>query len=651
MHLAELKIENFRAFGEGEHAFVLPISEGLTAIVGENDSGKTAVIDALRLVLGTRGQEYFRVSDGDFHQPPEGAVRTEVRISLRFDGLTNPDRAAFLEHLTYRDGRPLLFLTWRATVGTRGASRRFTNVEMRSGLEGDGPTFDAETRALLCATYLRPLRDAEQALSAGRGSRLSQILQQTEDVTEHGVDYDPAGEIEPDALSVLGIGDYANALLGGHEGIGRARGRLNDDYLAELSFAGDPLKGVISVSGAKGDKAGRLRQLLEKLELELRDDGAADPPPSRGLGSNNLLFMASELLLLTDEAEGFPILLIEEPEAHLHPQRQLRLVQFLGRKAAKTVPAEQRLQIIVTTHSPNLASTIDLQSLVLLRDGAAFPLGAEHTLLSPSDYGFLQRFLDVTKANLFFARGVLIVEGDAENILLPVLARLIERDLARYGVSTVNVGGTGLGRYARIFQRRRQAEIGRLTLPVSCVADMDVLPDCGPEILGLIEPGVALPPTNRRKWRVTGDFLGDALAERRAQIEARAAGQSVRSFVADQCTLEYDLAYYGLAREVFIAGRLAEADERIGAGRITLAAAYGTAARAFAALPTEPPEVLAAQVYALFVGGASKAVAAQYLAALLERDAAKGRRDAAGLRAALPPYLVGAIDYATGTAV
>ena len=122
----------------------------------------------------------------------------------------------------------------------------------------------------------------------------------------------------------------------------------------------------------------------------------------------------------------------------------------------------------------------------------------------------------------------------------------------------------------------------------------------------------------------------------------------MRSFVADQCTLEYDLAYYGLAREVFIAGRLAEVDERIGAGRLTLATAFGAAARAFAVLPTEPPEVLAAQVYALFAGDAFKAVAAQYLAVLLERDVAKGRRDAVGLRASLPSYLVGAIDYATG---
>lgn len=58
MFVAELTIENFRCFGEGEGKLVLPLGDGLTALVGENDTGKTAVIDALRFALGTRDQEY-----------------------------------------------------------------------------------------------------------------------------------------------------------------------------------------------------------------------------------------------------------------------------------------------------------------------------------------------------------------------------------------------------------------------------------------------------------------------------------------------------------------------------------------------------------------------------------------------------------------
>jgi putative ATP-dependent endonuclease of OLD family len=154
------------------------------------------------------------------------------------------------------------------------------------------------------------------------------------------------------------------------------------------------------------------------------------------------------------------LLLIEEPEAHLHTQRQLRVMRSLQGQAQ-----EQGIQIIVTTHSPNLASAIELDNMVMIRKGRAFSLAEGQTELEKSDYRFLERFLDVTKANLFFACGVMIVEGDAENILLPTLATLIGRDFTEHGVSIVNVGSVGLRRYARIFQRKDAQNDGQLDIP------------------------------------------------------------------------------------------------------------------------------------------------------------------------------------------
>src|SRR5437879_932354 len=125
--------------------------------------------------------------------------------------------------------------------------------------------------------------------------------------------------------------------------------------------------------------------------------------------------------------------------------------------------------------------------MVIIRNKRPFSLGYGHTELEPADYRFLKRFLDVTKANLFFARGVMIVEGDAENILLPTLAKLIGRDFTEHGVSIVNVGGVGLRRYARIFQRKNVKDDEKdkqLFIPVACVTDMDVMPNCAGEITG-----------------------------------------------------------------------------------------------------------------------------------------------------------------------
>lgn len=99
-------------------------------------------------------------------------------------------------------------------------------------------------------------------------------------------------------------------------------------------------------------------------------------------------------------------------------------------------------------------------------------MGSEHTKLSFSSYQFLERDLwSNPKANLFFAKGVIIVEGDAENLLIPTIAEIIGRPLHRYGVSIVNVGSTAFKRYADIFKRKDGSDFG---VPVSIISDLDV---------------------------------------------------------------------------------------------------------------------------------------------------------------------------------
>jgi putative ATP-dependent endonuclease of the OLD family len=658
LFISKIEIHNFRLFGSGDHAFVLNLNPGLTALVGENDAGKTAVIDAIRLILGTRDQEYLRLEPTDFHQPPAGDRADQILIRCTFEALTAQDRGAFAEYLTYRktgaDTDTVLHVTWIAKRNEKeGPTRRYLPIEWRSGAKGDGPVLDPSARFLLMATYLRPLRDAERAMSAGRGSRLSQILQHTKEIKSTGDPYKEKENPTPDPtkLSVLGIGDYTNYLLGKSEGIRKTRDKLNTDYLAPLSFSRDLLDARISVSGSS-DEAIRLRLLLEKLEVSLAASGLSDETLGRGLGSNNLLFMACELLLLATEEEGFPLLLIEEPEAHLHPQRQLRLMEFFQDQVEQRRADGQQIQIIVTTHSPNLASDIKLNNLVLIRDGKAFPMASGMTKLESSDYSFLERFLDVTKANLFFARGVVVVEGDAENILIPTLANLIGRDLREHGVSLVNVGGVGLRRYARIFLRAEATKDGEVSIPVACITDLDVMPDCAPGIVGKLKAGEAIPrlDESNRRWRVKQDFPGNDLVTHRATIEAKASGQRVKTFVADEWTLEYDLAFSGLAEDAWIAVRLAVNDEKIHLGKTSVDAESASARISFAelAMRSLSKEEFASHIYAQFESaGASKAIAAQYLAEILKERICKEELTHQTLRGKLPSYLVRAIAYVT----
>jgi len=181
--------------------------------------------------------------------------------------------------------------------------------------------------------------------------------------------------------------------------------------------------------------------------------------------------MAAELLHLHKQSwTGLRLGLIEELEAHLHPQAQMKIIDLLQK--------EDNIQLILTTHSPNLGSKVKLKNLILCDSQYVYPLGPEYTKLDFDDYIFLERFLDVTKSNLFFAKGILLVEGWAEEILLPALANkmkeqgIISKDLTEAGISVVNIGNTAFIHYSRIFLRKDGN--GVLNIPVSIVTDVDV---------------------------------------------------------------------------------------------------------------------------------------------------------------------------------
>ncbi|WP_449105451.1 ATP-dependent nuclease [Pseudomonas mohnii] len=661
VYLSALTIENFRQFGHAGHGLKISFNEGVTALVGENDAGKTAVIDAIRYVLQTRDAEYLKLQLEDFHIDDSGSQADTITLMCTLDGLSKAELGAFAEYVTYKNKIGRLHIHWLAKrVHGSNLTRRWVDISVRSGEKGEGPSLDTGVRQLLASAYLKPLRDAEREMSPGRNSRLSQVLSSFPNI-DAGNDFDtaapPATTLDAEALSVAGMGDYMRHLVNKHSAIVSAEQAINNNYLAPLSLAGQPLTSRISF-GEGGTEAARLKQILERLELGLLDHASGQSRGVYGLGSNNVLFMACELLLLGKEPDGLPLLLVEEPEAHLHPQRQLQLMEFLER-AAKPGDGLRPVQVILTTHSPNLSSKIPIQNLVMMHRGQAFSLAEDQTCLGADDYRFLSRFLDVTKAGLFFAKGLLVVEGDAEAILLPALARRLGKDLTKHGVSVINVGGVGLRRYSKIMQRRDPSK-GEITIPTACITDMDVMPDCAAEIHELVT-GPTDPKWGNiavRRWRAVRDFGStpadqeDALAEHRKK-RTESDGQCVRNFVADHWTLEYDLAFAGLAREVHAAAYLAINEEKVDQRKATKTTLLADADAAFKTIEAthSSKEAQCSAIYKMFKR-ASKSIAAQHLIDLIEQRFVDRTLDVTTLRGVLPEYVIHAIEYATsGSAI
>ena len=201
---------------------------------------------------------------------------------------------------------------------------------------------------------------------------------------------------------------------------------------------------------------------------------------------------------------------------------------------------------------------------------------------------------------------------------------------------------------------------------MACVTDMDVLPNCGPAIIGWVKAGEAWPNKADRKWRAKQDFSGTELVEKQKEKKVKASEQSVQTFVSNEWTLEYDLALGPkndgkfsclLAEDVFIAACLAENDDYINAEKTTVLAVEKLAMEAFSAHKNAASsvdgctaeEVLAAHVYAKFVRKkASKPITAQYLAQRLLCKYGNKEITATSLRQMLPVYITEAIDYVTG---
>jgi putative ATP-dependent endonuclease of OLD family len=230
---------------------------------------------------------------------------------------------------------------------------------------------------------------------------------------------------------------------------------------AELSFAAETL----------ADVAHDLRFKLADAGLEPEDIR------SSGLGYSNLLYMATVVVELARAKEtDLTLFLVEEPEAHLHPQLQVLVLEFLLDQARKSAEQridpgkpEGRIQIIATTHSPNLTASVPPQHLVVLRsqrheeDGVAssetvcVPIG--RLGLRPRVLEKISRYLDVTRSALLFGNRAILVEGIAEALLLPAMARKIvlagdhEAWLRFKGTSVVAIEGVDFRPYVEVLLR------------------------------------------------------------------------------------------------------------------------------------------------------------------------------------------------------
>jgi putative ATP-dependent endonuclease of OLD family len=460
MRISRVQIENFRNFK------TLDVNVGShLVIVGENRVGKSNFLHALRLILDPSlpdSARRLRLEDfWDGAKPLEPDMQIRISVDLT-DFEENEKQFAVLSDYSIAHTPMVARLTYaffpRPDLDDEPTKESDYDFSVYGG---DDPTrlISSNVRRRMPMDLLPALRDAESDLANWRRSPLRPLLDSL------------SGEMDEDAKTALAeaIAQAAKAVAETSE----VKGLTKEIKESLNALAGPSHSDSPSLAFAPTDADRLIRTLRLFIDDGLR--GISDA----SLGSSNLIYLALKLLSLeheiSEKVRDHGFLAIEEPEAHLHPHVQRRVFRSFLRPRSH-LPAQKQEQepdrtILLTTHSPHIASVSPLNSIVLLRSQDAPSHSTARSIigagLTPAETDDLERYLDVTRGELLFAKGVILVEGMAEEYLIPILAKLRGFDLDELGISVCSVAGTNFVPYAKLLGERGYG------IPFAVITDED----------------------------------------------------------------------------------------------------------------------------------------------------------------------------------
>lgn len=226
------------------------------------------------------------------------------------------------------------------------------------------------------------------------------------------------------------------------------------------------------------------RELLEgNTTVVYTHDDHKLPEHYNGLGYMNLISMIFEIEILVQDFKkdkdkkpaDINLLIIEEPEAHTHPQMQYVFIKnikkLLGEGIKRNDGIDRTLQYLITTHSSHIVADSDFDDIKYLKTIAKNNVIAKNLKdlrtqydADPKQYQFLKQYLTISRAEIFFADKAVLIEGDTERILIPTFMRKVDlEEAARLEVEgnedtflpllSQNISTIEVGAYSQIFEK------------------------------------------------------------------------------------------------------------------------------------------------------------------------------------------------------
>lgn len=503
MYIKEIKISNFRSFKDAS----IPFHEGVNVIIGHNNTGKSNLLRAIGLVLGYSDGHRLGTSDIFYdtnvetlklHSPriqitlvfhiSEGESLDSAEMGLFADMMTDPvlsEEAELRYEFKLADTQEDNYKADVAGATTAKEIWKIINHDYirfyRSSRSGGNQAAGISVNDVLGQIdfqFLDAIRDVSHDLYAGYNPLLRDVLNFFIDYSVKNDTAKTENEIKEQLKTLRHDLVQESAPL-----MQTLQNRLQNGKNVFLRYALDT---GATFNGAVPDFDGEVteNEMFAVLRMIIRYDAGIEVPATyNGLGYNNLIYMSlllakmqadSSITYMKRNAKVLSFLAIEECEAHLHPAMQYKFLQFLQDNNANG----HVRQIFLTSHSTQIASAVKLDDLICLTSPVLgnIKVGYPRTIFNEDDVDdmeskqYVQRFLDATKADMFFANKLIFVEGIAEELLLPVFARYLDMNLTDEHVLVVNMGGRYFKHFLKLFDTNNPYAIDK---KIVCLTDID----------------------------------------------------------------------------------------------------------------------------------------------------------------------------------